>query len=45
MNLLLLFFALVDLALLAWTFGSGELKALRLWLLRFMLFGDMEILQ
>ena len=39
MNLLLLFFALVDLALLAWTFGSGELKALRLWLLRFMLFG------
>lgn len=39
MNLLLLFFALVDLALLAWTFGNGDLKALRLWLLRFMLFG------
>jgi len=38
-NYLLLFFALVDLGLLAWTFSSGDLKAPRLWLLRFMLFG------
>ena len=39
MNYLLLFFALLDLALLAWTFSSGDLRAPRLWLLRFMLFG------
>ena len=39
MNFILLFFALVDLALLAWTFSDGDLKALRLWFLRFMLFG------
>jgi len=38
-NFILLFFALVDLALLAWTFSDGDLRALRLWFLRFMLFG------
>jgi hypothetical protein len=39
LNFILLFFSLVDLALLVWTFSSGDLKAPRLWLLRFMLFG------
>mgnify|MGYP001818477092 FL=1 len=39
MNFILLFFALVDLVLLVWTFSEGDLKAFRLWFLRFMLFG------
>ena len=39
MNFILLFFALVDLVLLVWTFSDGDLKAFRLWFLRFMLFG------
>ena len=39
MNWLLLFFALVDLSLLAWTFSRGELTSPRLWLLRMMLLG------
>ena len=39
MNWLLLFFALVDLSLLAWTFARGELGSPRLWLLRMLLLG------
>jgi len=39
LNWLLLFFALVDLSLLAWTFARGELTSPRLWLLRMMLLG------
>jgi len=39
MNLLLLAFALLHAALLAWTFAAGDLRSPRLWLLRFMLLG------
>jgi len=39
LNLLLLLFAAIDLALLAWTLTTPDMKSARLWLLRFMLFG------
>lgn len=39
MNLLLLAFAVLHAALLAWTFAGGDLRSPRLWLLRLMLLG------
>ena len=39
MNWLLLIFAAVDIALLAWTFRDRDFAAPRLWLLRFLLLG------
>lgn len=39
MNILLLFFALLDMSLLVWTFAMRDTKSLGLWLLRFMLLG------
>ncbi len=39
MHFVLLFFAAVDLGLLAWTFRTGDSSSPRLWLLRFMLIG------